>query len=107
MGYDEDWDKNHDRKNEYFCNICGMLITNREIGAEFNGECIDYIEKNIDGAHFYICNECYDIIMAIKKGGVKRAKELHKERIENDKYNTKMMKKNKKGKNKRNKMENN
>lgn len=69
---------------EAFCGICGHLLTQLMIAAEFDGKYIDYEAREVGTMNFAICSECRAKILEVDNGGLEAAKRRAREMSEWD-----------------------
>ena len=66
-------------RDETFCGICGHLLTRAMIAAEFDGQFIDYVDREALEMSFPICDECRRKLLDIDAGGIEAAKRRTRE----------------------------
>ena len=69
-------------RDETFCGICGHLLTRAMIAAEFDGQFIDYADREALEMSFPICDECRRKLLDIDAGGIEAAKRRTREAVE-------------------------
>lgn len=72
------------KRDETFCGICGHLLTRAMIAAEFDGQFIDYADRESLTLNFPVCDECRRKLPDIDKGGLEAAKRRAREMWETD-----------------------
>lgn len=69
-------------RDETFCGICGHLLTRAMIAAEFDGQFIDYADREALEMSFPICDECRRKPLDIDEGGIEAARRRTRETVE-------------------------
>ena len=69
-------------RDETFCGICGHLLTRAMIAAEFDGQFIDYADREALEMGFPICDECRRKPLDIDGGGIEAARRRTREIVE-------------------------
>lgn len=64
------------------CAMCGRPLYTYQIAARINGEFTDFIERESGTVTFYLCDECFEMMLEYVGGGVEAAIKRQKEDIQ-------------------------